>query len=179
MTTTKNKINSQQRIEKKVLYNVPRSRVWKAITNSKEFGSWFGMELNGPFKAGQTIFGQIVPTTVDPEVAKLQEPHRGKKVELFVDQIEPETKLCLKWHPFAMDPNVDYSNEPMTLITFLLEEKSANQTQLTITEEGFENLPLSRRADAIKANDGGWAHQTILLEKYLNKYKFSTHSIEA
>jgi hypothetical protein len=76
-----------------------------------EFGSWFGMKLEGDFKVGETIRGKIVPTSVDPEVAKLQKPHEGKAVELFVDCIEPETRFCLKWHPFAIDPQVDYSNE--------------------------------------------------------------------
>jgi len=159
----------QNRIEKQILLNSPRSRVWKAISDSKEFGLWFGMALDGPFKAGQPIYGQIVPTIADPEVAKLQEPHRGKKADLFVDRIEPESKLCLKWHPFAIDPKVDYSHEPMTLITFLLEDKTTNQTLLTISEDGFEKIPASRRAEAIKANDGGWAHQTVLLQKYLSK----------
>lgn len=159
----------QNRIEKTILLETPCSRVWKAIADSKEFGLWFGMDLVGPFKAGHPIYGKIVPTIADPEVAKLQEPHRGKKAELFVDRIEQETKLCLKWHPFAIDPNIDYSNEPMTLITFLLEEKGPNQTLLTITEDGFEKIPASRRSNALKANDEGWAHQTILLQKYLNK----------
>lgn len=162
-------LGMQDRIEKQILLNTPRSRVWKAISDSKQFGLWFGMDFDGPFKAGQTLFGKIVPTTVDPDVAKLQEPHRGKKVEFYVDRIEPETKLCFKWHPYAIDPNIDYSSEPMTLITFFLEEKGANQTLLTITEEGFENLPLSRRAEALLANDGGWAHQRLLLQKYLSK----------
>ena len=154
------------KIEKQILLKAPRSRVWRAITDSKEFGAWFGMKLNGPFRAGEMIKGQIAPTQADPEVGKLQEPHAGKPVEMFVEKIQPETQFCLKWHPYAIDPNVDYSKEPMTLITFTLEEKE-NGTLLTITETGFENIPLSRRLEAIKANDGGWEYQTKLIEKYL------------
>lgn len=155
-------------IKKQILLAAPKSKVWQAITNSSEFGAWFGMKLEGPFIAGQTIKGAIAPTQVDPEVAKLQEPHAGKPVEMFVDSIEPETKFCLKWHPFAIDPKVDYSKEPMTLITFTLEEQGSS-TLLTITETGFDKIPISRRADALKANDGGWAHQCILLQKYLSR----------
>jgi uncharacterized protein YndB with AHSA1/START domain len=153
-------------IRKQVLLHASRTRVWNALTRAKEFGSWFGMRLDGDFVAGQTIRGQIVPTSVDPEVAKMQKPYEGKAVELFVDRIDPEKTFCLKWHPFAIDPQVDYSREPMTLITFALEEK-ADGTQLTITETGFEAIPASRRAAALKANDGGWAHQAVLLRKYL------------
>lgn len=154
------------RIEKQIFLKAPRARVWQAITNSAEFGSWFGMKLAGPFEAGKKIRGTISPTTVDEEVARLQKPHEGKAVEMLVHSIEPESRFCLKWHPFAIDPKVDYSKEPMTLITFTLEEQNGG-TLLTITESGFDQIPISRRAEAIKANDGGWAHQTKLLEKYL------------
>jgi hypothetical protein len=125
------------------------------------------MKLDGDFKTGETIRGKIVPTSVDPEVAKMQKPYEGKAVELFVDCIEPESRFSLKWHPFAIDPQVDYSKEPMTLITFTLDEKE-NGTLLTITETGFDIIPTSRRAAALKANDGGWDHQAVLLRKYLN-----------
>lgn len=155
-------------IKKQILLKAPPTQVWSAITRSQEFGSWFGMKLEGEFKVGQMIRGHIVPTSVDPEVAKLQKPFEGKAVELFVDRIRPETKFCLKWHPFAIDPAVDYSQEAMTLITFTLEPRDGG-TLLTITETGFEFIPASRRADAIKANDGGWAHQTLLLQKYLSR----------
>lgn len=158
---------AQDCIRKQVVLNSPRSRVWKAISDSREFGLWFGMKLDGPFVAGQPIRGHIVPTTADPEVARMQEPHRGKPVEMHIDRTEPETRLCLKWHPFAIDAAVDYSHEPMTLITFLLEDAGDGKTRLTITEEGFEQLPPSRRAEAFRANDGGWAHQAVLLGKYL------------
>jgi len=160
--------NSDQ-IEKQVFLSAPRSRVWRALTQSAEFGAWFGMKLEGPFVAGQTIRGSIAPTTVDEEVARMQKPYEGKPVELFVDRIEPETRFCLKWHPYAIDSDVDYSNEPMTLITFTLIEKTGG-TELTITETGFEQIPASRRKAAIEANDGGWAHQTVLLRKYLEQH---------
>jgi hypothetical protein len=124
------------------------------------------MKLDGEFKSGEMIRGKIAPTQVDPEVAKMQKPYAGKAVELFVECIEPETRFCLKWHPFAIDPAVDYSKEPMTLITFTLADKE-NGTFLTIAETGFDQIPSFRRAAAIEANDGGWTHQVELLRKYL------------
>ena len=153
-------------IEKKIVLRAPRSRVWRAISDSREFGAWFGMELDGPFVAGQPIQGRIMPTTVDPEVAKMQEPHKGKAAKFSVDRIEPEHLFSMRWHPFAIDPNVDYSNEPTTLITFALSDVK-DGTLLTITESGFDRIPLERRAQAFRANEGGWEHQTKLIEKYL------------
>lgn len=153
-------------IEKKILLKAPRSRVWRAIANAREFGSWFGMELEGEFRAGHKIVGKISPTTVDDEIAEMQRPHAGKAVEFWVDCIEPEKRFCIKWHPFAIDPSADYSQESMTLISFLLED-NANGVLLTICETGFDKLPSSRRVAAFNANDQGWAMQIKLIEKYI------------
>jgi uncharacterized protein YndB with AHSA1/START domain len=159
---------SSDRIEKKILLRAARSRVWRALTDSQEFGSWFGMKLEGPFVAGATMRGKIVPTTVDAETARAQKPYEGKPVELVVDRIEPERLFSFRWHPFAIDAGVDYSTEPTTLITFTLEEKDSG-VLLTVVESGFDGLPLARRAAALKANDGGWAKQMELVEKYLGR----------
>jgi len=105
----------------------------------------------------------------DPEVAKLQEPHAGKAFELVIESIEPERLFAFRWHPFAVKPDTDYSQEPMTLVTFELTEV-ANGTRLRITESGFSQLPQARRAEAFNANDGGWEHQAKLIEKYLLAY---------
>jgi len=155
------------RIEKKVLLRAPRRRVWLALTEAKEFGSWFGMRLDGPFAPGARMQGVMVPTTVDPEVAKMQKPYEGKQVELVVDRVEPERLFSFRWHPYAVEPSVDYSGEPMTLVTFTLEEQGGG-VLLTVTETGFDAIPLSRRAKAMKANDGGWAKQMELVAKYLS-----------
>ena len=138
------------------------------MTDSEQFGSWFGMKLNGPFKPGQKITGEIRPTTVDEEIAKMQKPYTGKPVELWVDKIIPESSFSIMWHPFAIDPNVDYSGEPKTLITFTLDEKDGG-VLFTVTESGFELIPESRREAAMKANDGGWAAQMNLISKFLHK----------
>jgi uncharacterized protein YndB with AHSA1/START domain len=154
------------RIEKKVLLHAPCERVWQAISDSARFGSWFGVAFDGPFAAGARLTGRIVPTSVDAEIAKLQKPHEGKPVEFFVDRIEPMRRLSFRWHPSAVEPGVDYSKEPTTLVVFEL-EKVPGGTLLTISESGFDQIPLERWAKAFAANEGGWAKQTTLIEKYL------------
>lgn len=153
-------------IKKEVLLKAEKPRVWRALTESKEFGAWFGMKIEGPFKLGVKMFGEIQPTTVDPEIAKMQEPYKGHRFELFVERMEPQDVFAIKWHPYAVDLNSDYSKEPMTTVTFTLAEKPGG-TLLTIVESGFEKIPLARRADALKSNEGGWEAQCGLIAKYL------------
>lgn len=155
-------------VEKRTVVKASRARVWRAISDSREFGAWFGMRLEGPFVAGAPIHGAIAPTEVDPEVAKLQEAHAGTKVTLVVVTVEPERVLAFRWHPYAADPDLDYSAEPMTLVTFSLAEVDGG-TEVTVTESGFELLPPSRKAEAFPANDGGWTHQLKLVSKYLEQ----------
>lgn len=157
--------NVTDRIEKKVLLRAPLQRVWDAITDSAKFGTWFGVRFDGQFAAGQRLTGKIVPTQVDAEVAKMQEPYSGMPFEVRVERIEPMRLFSFRWHPYAVDPE-DHSHEPMTLVSFELEEKP-DGTMLTITESGFDALPAARRADAFTANEGGWEHQSRLIAKYL------------
>jgi len=154
------------RIEKTVILRAPIARVWRAIADHREFGAWFGVDLEGPFVPGVRATGRIRPTEVDPEVAKLQEPHAGKPFTFVVDRVEEPRLFSFRWHPFAVEPDVDYSREEMTLVVFALEEV-AEGTRLTITETGFDRVPLARRAQAFAANDGGWAHQAALVAKWL------------
>lgn len=158
--------SNTDRIEKKVLLRAPRQRVWRAISDAKEFGTWFGVRFDGPFAADRPMIGKIVPTAVDPEVAKLQEPHKGMAFEFAVDRIEPQKLFSFRWHPYAVDSSVDYTNEPSTLVVFELQEV-AGGTLLTLTESGFDRIPIERRAKAFAANEGGWTHQLKLIEKYL------------
>lgn len=156
---------STDRIEKKVVLRAPRAKVWQAISDSRAFGTWFGVEFEGPFVAGAKVHGKIAKTKVDPEIAKHQEPYVGMKCDIFVEQIEPERLFSFRWHPGA-DPNVDESS-PTTLVTFELESVPEG-TRLTITESGFDKLPLERRAKAFADNEGGWEAQTMLIGKYLD-----------
>jgi uncharacterized protein YndB with AHSA1/START domain len=157
---------STDRIEKQVLLQAPLERVWDAVSDAKRFGSWFGVAFDGPFVAGSRLTGRIAPTTADPEVAKLQKPYEGKAFEFQVERIEPMRRITFRWHPFAIDPQVDYSQEPTTLIVFEL-RPTASGTHLTISESGFDQIPLERRAKAFVANEAGWTHQSNLIRKYL------------
>lgn len=154
------------KIEKSVILHAPLARVWDAIADSNRFGTWFGVAFDGPFVAGSHLTGKIVPTRVDPDVAALQKPHEGKPFTFYVEAIEPTQRISFRWHPFAIEPDVDYAEEPTTLIIFELDE-IAGGTRLTISESGFDKIPLERRAKAFAANDGGWAIQTTLISKYL------------
>jgi uncharacterized protein YndB with AHSA1/START domain len=154
------------RIEKTILLRATRERVWQAISDATRFGAWFGVAFEGPFVVGSWLAGRIVPTTVDPEIAKLQEPARGMRFSVLVEEIKPMARFSFRWHPFAIDPNHDYSAEPATLVSFDLSEAEGG-ILLTITESGFDRIPIARRAQAFEANDKGWAHQTRLIEKYL------------
>ncbi len=154
------------KITKTIVLHASLARVWRAISDSAQFGSWFGVAFDGPFVPGQPLVGKVVPTTADPEVAQMQEPYRGAAFNITIEKLEPEKEFSFRWHPFAIDSGVDYSQEPTTLVVFRLKEVPAG-VELTITEAGFDRIPLARRAQAFIANDGGWAHQTRLIEKYL------------
>jgi uncharacterized protein YndB with AHSA1/START domain len=153
--------NETDRIQKKVLLRASPERVWSAIGDAKEFGRWFGAVFDGPFVAGTCIGAKIAPTKVDAEVAKMQEPYAGMKFDVAVERVEPMRALAFRWHP-AMD-----NSDPMTLVTFELEEAPGG-TLLTITESGFDRIPLERRAKAFTENEQGWAAQIRLVEKYVS-----------
>lgn len=157
------------RIEKRVVLSASLERVWRAICEAKQFGSWFGVEFDGDFAAGARLTGRIAPTKVDPEVADLQRPYSGWPFEFHIERIEPMTLFSFRWHPSAVERGTDYSTEPMTLVEFRL-QPSGRGTLLTITETGFSRIPLERRAKAFTSNDGGWTHQLRLIGKYLDQF---------
>jgi uncharacterized protein YndB with AHSA1/START domain len=154
------------RIEKKILLRAPRSRVWRALTDSGEFGHWFGVKFDGPFTPGRAMRGIMTPSKVDPEVAVAQQPYAGWPFDITIDRIEPERVFSFRWHPFAVERGVDYSNEPTTLVVFEIEEVSGG-VLLTVTESGFDGIPLARRAQAFTANEQGWGMMVKVIEKYV------------
>lgn len=158
--------STTDRIEKQAFLDAPIERVWRAISDAEEFGSWFGMRLDGPFVAGARVGGEIVPTTLDPGVAAAQKPYEGQRFDITVERIEPLRLLSFRWHPGAPDPKADLSKEPTTLVVFQLEERP-DGTLLTITESGFDSIPLARRAEALEGNAEGWEAQLMLIGKYL------------
>jgi uncharacterized protein YndB with AHSA1/START domain len=158
------------RIEKKVLLRAPLKRVWNALADSTEFGSWFGMKFDGPFVPGARMRGVIVPTKVNADVAKAQQKYEGISVEITIEKMEPERLFSFRWHPQAIEPRVDYSAEPTTLIVFVLEQMKEG-VMLTVTESGFDQIPLTRRAKAFTANEEGWGMVLKLIEEYFVRAK--------
>lgn len=159
---------SPDRIEKNILLHAARERIWRALTDSTEFGSWFGMKFDGPFVQGARMRGVIVPTTVNAEVAKAQKEYEGLPFDIVVEQMEPGRLFSFRWHPFAVERDVDYSAEPTTLVVFSLKEV-AGGVMLTVTESGFDRIPLARRAKAFTANEEGWGVMVKMMEEYLVK----------
>jgi uncharacterized protein YndB with AHSA1/START domain len=158
---------STDRIEKKLLLRAPIHRVWDTIADATAFGDWFGMEFHEPFTAGTVAKGRIRPTKCDENIARVQAKYDGLPLELHIEQIEPMRLFSYRWHPFAIDTSVDYSKEPMTLVTFELETTEGG-TMLTLTELGFDALPIGRRTDALEANDEGWDAIVPLVGNYLS-----------
>lgn len=153
-------------IRKDVVLAAPRERVWRAIADSARFGTWFGVEFDGPFVEGQRVAGRIVPTRVDPDVAVLQEPWTGMACDFFVQRIEPPHRFAFRWHAYPEGPEEDPAGHAMTLVEFELEDHG-DATRLRITESGFDRVPLKHRAKAFADNDGGWTMQVALIGRYL------------
>ena len=147
---------STDRIEKQIVLDAPQSRVWRAITDVQQFNQWFGVSLATPFSAGGTSTGNITSKGYEHFI-----------LDLCVETIEPERLFSFRWHPNAIEKDVDYSKEPTTLVVFTL-EKVKEGTKLTIVESGFDALPESRRAAALAGNEGGWASQTKRIANYLS-----------
>uniref|UniRef100_Q027C6 Activator of Hsp90 ATPase 1 family protein n=1 Tax=Solibacter usitatus (strain Ellin6076) TaxID=234267 RepID=Q027C6_SOLUE len=157
---------SSDRIEKKILLRAPLARVWRALSDSTEFGLWFGMRFTAAFTPGALMRGVIVPTVADPEVAKARKQYEGIPFEITIQEMEPERRFSFRWHPGAIDPAVDYSAEPTTLVVFELEQ-TAEGVLLTLTESGFDQIPLARRAQAFTQNEQGWAMVVKMLGDYV------------
>lgn len=153
------------KIAKTTTLKAPLAKVWHAISDSKAFGTWFGMTVDGPFVEGRTVMGAIAKTQVDDAIAKTQEPYVGMRCELRIERIVPQRLLTFRWHP-GTDPADMGPNAPTTLVTFELAEVPGG-TRLTVTESGFDALPIDKRAKAFADNEGGWEAQLTLVAKYL------------
>jgi uncharacterized protein YndB with AHSA1/START domain/DNA-binding transcriptional ArsR family regulator len=143
------------RIEKRIELKAPVSRVWRALTDYREFGEWFRVKVDGPFVPGQVSSGQVT-----------YPGYEHLKWEAVVQKMEPERLFSFTWHPYAVDPKVDYSKEPSTLVEFRL-EKTINGTLLLVTESGFDKIPSDRRFEAFRMNDRGWTQQMKNIESYV------------
>lgn len=142
-------------IEKQIELKAPVSRVWRALTDYQQFGEWFRVKVDGPFEPGKTSTGHMT-----------WPGYEHLKWEIVVQEIEPEQYFAYTWHPYAVDPNVDYSTETPTLVEFHL-EPTATGTLLKVTESGFEDVPSARRLEAFEKNSNGWAQQLKNIESYV------------
>ena len=140
-------MTSTDRIEKEIVLRAPRARVWRAITDSREFGAWFRVALEGPFVVGESVKGKITFAG-----------YEHLAMEVLVERMEPERLFSYRWHPYAIDSKVDYTDEPTTLVEFRLEEAPGG-TRLQIVESGFDRLPRHRRDEAFRMNEAGWQGQ--------------------
>jgi uncharacterized protein YndB with AHSA1/START domain len=147
----------EDRIEKRIEIAAPVSRVWQALTDSRQFGEWFLVKMDGPFVAGKLVAGQIT-----------HPGYEHVRMEIVVKAIEPQTLFSFTWHPYAVDPKVDYAQEESTLIEFRL-QATPDGTLLTVTESGFDKIPAKRRAEALLRNDSGWAQQMKNIQAYVTK----------
>ncbi|MBJ6764673.1 SRPBCC family protein [Myxococcaceae bacterium JPH2] len=148
-------MSTTDRIEKSTLLRASQGRVWRALTNSEEFGTWFRVKLDGPFVPGRESHGKLTYPGYE---------HLG--FTLVVDRMDAEVLFSYRWHPYAIDPKVDYSAEPMTLVEFRL-SPVADGVQLTVTESGFDRLPPGRRDEAFRMNSGGWTEQMRNIEQHV------------
>jgi uncharacterized protein YndB with AHSA1/START domain len=154
MTTS----SDTDRIERRILINAPRSKVWRAIANAEAFGEWFGANLKGQtFAPGQRAKGQITIAGYE-HIA----------FDVIVERVEPERLLSYRWHPYAVDPAVDYSKEEPTLVTFTLSD-APEGTLLTVVESGFDQVPPGRRLEAVRMNTGGWEAQLDNIQRYATR----------
>jgi uncharacterized protein YndB with AHSA1/START domain len=149
-------MTSSDRIEKKILLQAPRSRVWRALTKAEEFGAWFRVKLEGEFAVGKRIQGRIT-----------YPGYEHLTMDVTIERMDEEKLFSLRWHPYAIDPKVDYSKEPTTLVEFQLEEV-AEGTMLTIVESGFDQIPAERRAEAFRMNSQGWAAQAENIRRHVS-----------
>jgi uncharacterized protein YndB with AHSA1/START domain len=156
-------MDTTDRIEKQIVLRAPIQRVWKALSDVHEFGRWFGMRGDGPFEPGRHIHATVVPTEADEQVAKMQKPYEGFKFDMFIERMDPERFFSFRW---THDVESTEASPPSTLVEFTLTQRD-DGVLLTITESGFEQIPVERRAKMFTENQEGWRMQVKLLEAHL------------
>lgn len=133
-----------EHIVKVVELRAPVSRVWRALSDHREFGQWFRVKLDGPFMPGALSTGKMTYPGYEhyPWLA-------------VVERIEHERLLAFRWHDFDEKSGVEVAEQATTLVEFELEPIPGG-TRLTITESGFEALPDHRRLEVLRGNTDGW-----------------------
>jgi uncharacterized protein YndB with AHSA1/START domain len=170
-------MTNSDRIEKRVRLRAPVSRVWRALTDAREFGQWFGVELAGAFVVGASLTAVFSAEFNEAAIIAQQKklglsPSGIRKPEknfvfCTVERIEPERYFSFRWIPYAIDAEADVNEEPKTLVEFLLEEIPEG-TSLTIVESGFDRVPAHRRQRAFRMNEAGWSAQAENIARHVN-----------
>ena len=145
------------RIEKTAVLRAPCSRVWRALSDVREFSAWFLTNFEGEFAEGAIVRGR--PT--NPGYEHLT-------IEIRIERMEPERRFSFRWHPHEVDLSKDASSEPTTLVEFTLED-APDGTRLTVTESGFDALPAGRRFEAFRENESGWIEQMQNVTRYVER----------
>jgi uncharacterized protein YndB with AHSA1/START domain len=144
------------RIEKQIVIRAPRARVWRALADQTEFGTWFKVNFPpGTFTPGERVSGKIT-----------YPGYEHLDMDVDVVEVVPERRLSYRWLPGMPEPGIDYKSEPMTLVTFTLED-APEGTLLTVVESGFDQLPPGRRERVFRENEGGWAEQMTNIERHV------------
>ncbi len=144
----------QDFIEKSITLNAPLSRVWRAITDSEQFGTWFKVRFGAPLQVSMPVKGQV--TYPGYEHLEMQVIHR----DLF-----PGTYFSFTWCPYSDGAPEGQDRE--TLVEFKL-RSVGSQTYLTIVESGFMALPDdARRDEAFRMNAQGWDAQAKNIADYV------------
>ncbi|QWP77233.1 SRPBCC family protein [Lysobacter sp. K5869] len=147
---------STDRIERQILLKAPRAKVWRALADAESFGEWFGVKLQGQrFAPGERAQGHIT-----------YPGYEHLLMNVVVRTMEPERLFSFHWHPYAVDPDRDYSHEEPTLVEFTLEDADGG-TLLKVVESGFDRVPAERREEAFRMNSGGWDQQMDNIARYV------------
>ena len=146
---------STDRIERKILLRAPRSRVWRALTDSREFGAWFGVTSTSTFAPGERVREHVQI-----------KGYEHLTWDVVIEEMIPERRFSWRWHPGSAPP---VPNEPTTLVVFELEDAPGG-TLLTVVETGFDGRPASRYQQAFRENTDGWTQQTESLERYVTAH---------
>lgn len=148
---------STDRIEKSIDLKAAPARVWRALADHEEFGAWFRVKLDGPFRVGAVSTGHIT-----------YPGYEHIRWTAVVTALEPTRRLAFTWHPYAVEPDYDYASEPQTTVEFTLVPHGSG-TRLTVVESGFDALPEERRFTALRMNEGGWTIQMQNMSAYVDR----------
>lgn len=142
------------RIDRTIDVNAPPDRVWRALTTAADLATWFHVRIEGEIAPGSEVW----MTSTSPG-------YEGQRFLVRVTEMTPPRRFAWQWHPGAVDPAIDYSKEPWTTVTFTL-EPSGGGTRLSVSETGFNEISVARRAKVFADNSGGWTEVIVWIQQH-------------